>query len=198
LGKCNKTLKPADNYELLESTNEKVYEIFRNLDPFAESVYPVSWAGEKKSYNWFDIAREYTERWLHQQQIRDASGDKEIMIRQLYHPFLDIFMYAWPAIMQGQGKVGMVLKTTITGEGGGVWLMEKKSSEGAGKEWMLRQDVVEMETLPDIHAETIISGPVAWKLFSKSVRKEDIKESYEIKGDQELGERVLDMISVMA
>jgi hypothetical protein len=35
---------------------------------------PVSWAGEEQSPMWFDVARELTERWHHQQQIRDAVG----------------------------------------------------------------------------------------------------------------------------
>jgi len=32
----------------------------------------VDWAEEMESKNWMAIAREYTEKWLHQQQIRDA------------------------------------------------------------------------------------------------------------------------------
>ncbi|MEI9911059.1 MAG: maleylpyruvate isomerase N-terminal domain-containing protein [Bacteroidota bacterium] len=72
--KAAKRLSPRIITELLESTNKEVYTIFKNLDPFAIAAYPVSWAGEDISYNWFDIAREYTERWLHQQQIRKRWG----------------------------------------------------------------------------------------------------------------------------
>ncbi|MBL7742380.1 MAG: maleylpyruvate isomerase N-terminal domain-containing protein [Chitinophagaceae bacterium] len=188
-----KRLSPQIIIELLEATNEEVYKIFRNLDPFAESAYPVSWAGENRSYNWFDIAREYTERWLHQQQIRDALGNKDIMTHQLYYPFLDIFMKAWPVAANGSGKEGAVLKTTITGHGGGEWLMENENGK-----WVLRQNKDGKNGFENILSETIIDGNVAWKLFSKSVRKQDITDSYEIKGDQQLGEKVLDMISVMA
>ncbi|MBL7740473.1 MAG: maleylpyruvate isomerase N-terminal domain-containing protein [Chitinophagaceae bacterium] len=186
--KAARRLSPAIIIELLESTNEEVYNIFKGLDPFAESVYPVSWAGENRSFNWFDIAREYTERWLHQQQIREAMNNRDIMTQQLYHPFLDIFMRAWPVAMNVAGEEGTALRTTITGEGGGVWYLHFEKGN-----WEIKN------TEPaSFAAETSIDGNVAWKLFSKSIRKQDINGDYQVKGNQLLGEKVLDMISVMA
>ena len=32
----------------------------------------VNWAGPEPAPIWLDPAREYTERWVHQQHIRDA------------------------------------------------------------------------------------------------------------------------------
>lgn len=191
--KAIRRLSPAIIIELLESTNEEVYNIFKGLDPFAESVYPVSWAGENRSFNWFDIAREYTERWLHQQQIREAMNNRDIMTQQLYHPFLDIFMRGWPLAMNVAAEEGTILKTAITGEGGGVWYLKMGPSTRSGGKWE-----VENGGAHDYVAETIINGDVAWKLFSKSVRKQDINGDYQVKGNQLLGEKVLDMISVMA
>lgn len=186
---ATKRVSPQILIELLESTNETVYSIFRSLDPFAPSIYPVSWAGEELSYNWFDIAREYTERWLHQQQIRDALGDVSIMTDELYYPLLHIFMQAWPYTLRDSDAIeGSVLKTTITGTGGGVWYLVSENNE-----WKLRTTAA-----GNIIAQTTIDGAVAWKLFSKSVRKEDIKEHIEIKGDHVLGGKIADMVSVMA
>lgn len=187
--KATRRLSPAVLMELLESTNETVYGIFRSLDPFAASVYPVSWAGETVSYNWFDIAREYTERWLHQQQIRDALGDSAIMTHQLYQPLLHIFMQAWPYTCNSiEADEGTLLKTVVTGDGGGEWLLLKNKGQ-----WQLSESAGNIPA-----AETIIDGKVAWKLFSKSVRKEDIPGHFEIKGNPVLGEAVLNMVSVMA
>src|SRR6266404_439194 len=50
-----------------------------SLKPFEPALFPVSWAGESESLNWFDIARELTEHWHHQQQIRSATGREGIM-----------------------------------------------------------------------------------------------------------------------
>src|SRR5688572_32295034 len=44
----------------------------------------------------FDTAREFTERWHHQQQIRLATNRPGIMTRELYYPVLDCFMRALP------------------------------------------------------------------------------------------------------
>ncbi len=40
-------------------------EFHESLDPFAPAVFAVSWAGKRRSLNWFDTARELTERWHH-------------------------------------------------------------------------------------------------------------------------------------
>jgi hypothetical protein len=42
-----------------------------DLDALGE---PVSWAGPDPAPLWLDCARDFTEYWVHQQQIRDATG----------------------------------------------------------------------------------------------------------------------------
>lgn len=195
--KATKRLSPQLLVDLLDSTNEEVYRLFSRLDPFAESVFPVSWAGENVSYNWFDIAREYTERWLHQQQIRDALNDRGIMTKQFYYPFLDIFMHAWPVTMKEEGDESTVLRAVIKGEGGGEWILKRAKGEGYQVDgW--RHYKSGGGSGERYAAETVIDGDVAWKLFSKSVRKEDISGSYQVTGNKVLGEKILDMVSVMA
>lgn len=185
--KAAKRLSPGIIIELLESTNEVVYREFSKLDPFAMAAYSVSWAGESESFNWFDIAREYTERWLHQQQIRDAVNDSSLMRKELYQPFLNVFMQAWPHTLKDvKVEEGTVLKAVVTGIGH--WYLH------SGKDgWKLGNTGAEK-----VMAETIIDSDIAWKLFSKSIRKGDVKQGITIKGDPSLGEKILDMVSVMA
>ena len=45
---------------------------------------------------WFDNARELTERWHHQEQIRLATNRPGIMTPLLYHPVLDTFLRGLP------------------------------------------------------------------------------------------------------
>jgi hypothetical protein len=185
--KAARRLSPATIIELLESTNEIVFKEFSKLDPFAAAPYPVGWAGETESFNWFDIAREYTERWLHQQQIRDALSNRDLMTTELYQPFLNVFMQAWPHTAKDiNAEEGTVLKAVVTGIG--EWYLKK-----AKDAWML-----ENTGGTKIIAETIIDSNIAWKLFSKSIRKGDVKEGVIINGDQFFGKKILDMVSVMA
>jgi len=66
-----------------ERYGRQMADFMTTLDPFAEAPISVSWAGEQTSLNWFDTARELTEKWHHQQQIRDATGRAP-----LYEPYL--------------------------------------------------------------------------------------------------------------
>jgi len=65
-------LSPAVLIALMEVATKLLAEFHAARDPDAMAPFGVSWAGEEKSANWFDTAREFTERWHHQQQIRLA------------------------------------------------------------------------------------------------------------------------------
>ena len=70
---------------------------------------------------WFDIAREYTERWHHQRQIALAVGrPTPIDARRLYHPVLETFLRALPFTYRGvDAPDGTTVLVSITGEAGG-------------------------------------------------------------------------------
>jgi uncharacterized protein (TIGR03083 family) len=67
-------LSPTLLIDLHDRHGPQLAEFLASLDPFAEAKWGVSWAGDEHSPMWFDVARELTERWHHQQQIRDAVG----------------------------------------------------------------------------------------------------------------------------
>src|SRR5579859_6258597 len=117
-------ISPRVLIELLEITSKQLYELFRGWDPFAIAQWAVSWAGEDHSTNWFDIAREYTERWHHQQQMRVAVDRPGISSRELYYPVLDTFMRGLPhAFRSVQAAEGRVVQIEISGEAGGSWYL---------------------------------------------------------------------------
>jgi len=71
----SRRLSPRLLIELLEWAGPRLAETARAADPYAAAVFAVSWAGEARSAAWFDLARDLTEHWHHQQQIRLAAGD---------------------------------------------------------------------------------------------------------------------------
>jgi len=89
-------VSPAQLIRLLEITNSQYVDCLAALDPFAPSRFSVAWAGEGQSLNWFHIAREYTEKWHHQQQIREAVNKSGLMNYELFHPCIDTFMRGLP------------------------------------------------------------------------------------------------------
>jgi hypothetical protein len=56
----------------------------------------VSWVGPDPVPNWLDVAREYTERWTHQQQARDAVGMPGLREPTFMAPVLATFVHALP------------------------------------------------------------------------------------------------------
>ena len=84
-------LSPPVLIDMMTLACEQSASFHESLDPFAPAVFGVSWAGQATSPNWFDTARELTERWHHQQQIREATNRPGIMTPELYHPVLDCF-----------------------------------------------------------------------------------------------------------
>lgn len=174
---------------LHEATGQHFCDYFKSLDPFEKSVLAVDWAGEAESKNWMETAREYTEKWLHQQQIRDAVNKPGLMTREFYYPFIDIFMLALPHTYRKiEAENGTTVKVTVTSEIGGSWVLMRTDHK-----WILTKSNPPITT-----TELIIDPDTSWKLFSKSLRPEQVLDKVRIAGDQRLGETALTMVSVMA
>jgi uncharacterized protein (TIGR03083 family) len=62
--------------DLLDVTGHQVVDYFKSLDLMAMNG-TVSWVGPDPAPVWLDVAREYTERWHHQQHIREPSGSRD-------------------------------------------------------------------------------------------------------------------------
>src|SRR5438132_9223076 len=117
-------VSPVVLIRLLEVAAKLLEEFHTSRDPYAMAPYSVSWAGEEKSANWFDTAREFTERWHHQQQIRLAADRPGIMTRELYYPVLDCFLRALPfTYRSGSAKAGNYAQINVSGECGGNWYL---------------------------------------------------------------------------
>lgn len=184
-----KRLSPQVLISLLELTGQQYTAHLHTLDPFKNAVFSVAWAGQETSYNWFHIAREYTEKFLHQQQIRDAVGKQGQMTPTLFYPFLDTFLYALPvAFKEVSASVGTIVSVIVTTEAGGQWNIVKTETG-----W--QRDKVQHLTA---NATLKIDPDTAWKLFSKSLRPEHVSGNVDITGEERLGLHALQMVSVMA
>ena len=174
-------VSPRILIKLIDQYQNELYEYLKTLKPYDQSFFAVSWAGEDKSYNWFDIAREYTERWHHQAQIRDALGKEPLYQDELYYPVLDTFMMALPYHYRSwKMDQGYVLCVEINGRNAWKWYLEWN------KEIELKK---ELEKEPD--TEVIIDQDKAWKILTRW----NDRSAYKVKtsGNKELGEHILEM-----
>jgi hypothetical protein len=154
----------------------------------AEAQYAVSWAGETRSANWFHTARELTERWHHQQQIRLAVGRPGIMTPELYHPVLDCFMRALPFAYRDQAREpGTVARFTVDGDCGGSWYLSRGTNG-----W----DLVPAAAR-EAASEIRIPQEIAWRIFTKGIGRDDAARQVRVSGDADLGGHVLGMIAIV-
>ncbi len=187
--KAFKRVSPPVLIDLLEHTGSQVNDMYRQLDPYTEAALPVAWAGEERSRNWFELAREYTERWHHQQQIRLAVNKPGIMERDLYFPVLDTFMRALPFRYRDvEADEGALIQFRITGDAGGAWFLARRE-----RRWELVS-----EPVGRLASEVEFSQDIAWKIFTKGIAKEAARPQITVTGDRNLGLHVLNVIAVMA
>lgn len=182
-------LSPRVLIELLDFTAHQVYPYFRSLDPHADALFGVAWAGQQSSPVWFDLGREYTERWLHQQQIREAVGAPGLVSREWLHPVLDIFMRALPQTYRlVPAEPGESIHIAVAGEAGGDWTL-RRESDG----WTLFSGSDEASG-----ARVKLDQATAWKLLSKGLTREQAATRVQIEGEQRLGSPFLEALAVMA
>jgi hypothetical protein len=175
--------------ELLEITGKQYSEVIAGLDPFAQAQFSVAWAGEEQSLNWFHVAREYTEKFHHQQQIREAVGKQGIMTAELFYPCIDTFMKGLPhAYRNIKASECTLIRVNVIGEAGGTWFLQYN-----GSVWVLYKTAF---ALPD--AIVSISTDTAWKVFTKAITPQSAIEVSNIHGDINLGENLFNLVAVMA
>ena len=187
--KATKRMSPSVLIELLEITGKEYCSCVAQLEPFKPAVFSVAWAGEEQSVNWFHIAREYTEKWHHQQQIREAVNQPGIMSREFYYPVIDTFMQALPYTYRDvQANQGETVQVTVSSEAGGDWFLTYENSG-----WILRKDRISRP------GSTITIDPdTAWKLFTKALTGSEAQKKISFTGDATFGKPILSMLSVMA
>ena len=186
LSACER-LSPEILISQLKVVQDELYHYFKDLDPVGNALFPVSWAGEYVSDNRFDIAREYTERWVHQQQIRQAVGAQSLLEKQFYSPFLQICMKALPYHFKDLNPaLNTLISVEIVGDAGAVWSIIRRVDQ-----W----EFTNSESKADAHV--YIDQNIAWMLFSNSIDIQASSQYWQVIGDQDLGGHVLMMRSFM-
>ncbi|MCH7577299.1 MAG: maleylpyruvate isomerase family mycothiol-dependent enzyme [Chloroflexi bacterium] len=186
--RATRRISPHLLCDLLRFTGEETQRYFQSLNLF-EVGEPVSWAGPEPAPVWLNIAREYTERWLHQQQIRDAVGKPGLKESRAFAPVLDTFVRALPHTFRGVlAPEGALVKLAISGDAGGEWSLVR----GDGK-WGLYLDA-DVEPI----AVVVMDQETAWRLFTKGISKDEASANATLSGDRSLGMKVLDTVSIIA
>ena len=188
-------LSPQLLIELLAFSGERAISQFRSLDLDAMG-HPVDWVSADAAPVWLDVAREYTERWAHQQQIRDAvdaaRGDASasgLKDRRMMHPVLDAYARALPLTFARHRRARWHARHAAHHR------RRRRRVVVAARDaaWTLYEGI---ETAPD--AVTTLDQDTAWRLFTKAITPAQARPRAQLEGDDALASRVLEMVSVIA
>ena len=186
---ATKRLSPKVIIDLLKSSGKEYCEFLATLNPDDTAAFSVAWAGENESKNWFHTSREYTEKWHHQQQIRHALGDGKVLLDdKWYFPYLNTSVRALPHHYRDvEGKNKDLVKFTFLGKTEKSWFLSYENG------WELLCSAPDEPT-----CEVRIKDEYAWQIFTKGIAKKEAIELSEIIGEKRLGEKIFDMVAVMA
>jgi len=182
-------LSPRVMTDLLEVTGRWVAEFVAALPPHGEALHSVAWAGEERSENWMDTGREYTERWHHQMQIRDAVGAPGLLQRRWLYPLLDLSVRAFRRAYQDvAAEPGTSVVFQVEAEGEHTWSVVRQE---AGWD-VLRGAADDPATRVRMDADT------AWRLLYNALPPDAVRTRVTVTGDPALAEPILRARSVMA
>jgi uncharacterized protein (TIGR03083 family) len=181
-------MSPRLVIDVLQCTGLQMCAFFRSLNPYAIGG-AVSWVGPEPAPVWLDLAREYTERWCHQQQIRDAVGKPGLKQSRYFAPVLAAFMRALPRAFRATSATeGTAVTLTISGESGGQWSVRQE-----GGAWRLYEGAADRRD-----AAGIVDEEMAWRLCTRGLSQEQAREQVTFIGDQALASKVCEMVSIIA
>jgi uncharacterized protein (TIGR03083 family) len=174
--------------ETLRFVGEQVCGHFQLLNPHLIGG-PVSWAGPDPAPVWLDLAREYTERWHHQQHIRDAVDRPGLKEPKYFAPVLGTFVWGLPhAYRSVDAEDGITLTLMIEGDSGGSWSIRREAES-----WRLYAGRADR---PD--AAVRIDEDVAWRLFTRGMDWKAAEDSVTFSGDRQLADGISNVISIIA
>ncbi|MGD9890349.1 MAG: maleylpyruvate isomerase family mycothiol-dependent enzyme [Dehalococcoidia bacterium] len=186
--RASRRLSPQVLIELLTFSGERVSAYFRTLDPMSPG-WVVSWAGPDAAPWWLHIAREYTERWAHHQQIREAVGAAGLFGRRHFAPVLDTFVHALPHTYRDLPAAdGTHVRLVVGGEAGGAWSLVRHD-----RRWGL-YDEVEREPATVI----TLDQDTAWRLYTRGIGRDAVRARLTVTGDARLSEPLLDTVAIIA
>jgi uncharacterized protein (TIGR03083 family) len=154
----NRGWSPRLIRELLTLSGQLVDDYFAEVD--LEGGGAVIWAGPEPVPGWLDMARDFTERWVHQQQIRDALARPGLSEARFLGPVLRTFVWALPhqysAVVAPEGTE---VELSVTGPGGGTWTLTRVAN---------RWDLADEEATSPVASATVASSD-AWRLFTAAL-----------------------------
>ena len=150
----------------------------------------VSWAAPGvPAPVWLDVAREYSEYWVHQQQIRDAVQRPGAGSGELAGPVIDTFVRSVPYALRGASAgPGACVQIEVSGPAGGSWAVTRRDTG-----WAIRpgRDGAVPEVTIALSADTL------WRVATRGITVAAAAERTHFDGALGLGLAALALVSII-
>jgi uncharacterized protein (TIGR03083 family) len=181
-------VSPAVLLDMISTTETQLAAFISSQELSGRAFFPVAWAGENGDLNWLDLAREYTERWHHQQQIREAVNVPGIMTPRYLPPVIGTLIHAVPFWYESvEAEPGIRIQIDITGDSGTCRILEKRE-EG----WQLT-----LNGLDRYDEKISLTDDTAWRFFMRSITREEAAPLIQFSSDSHLCMGFLNVKAVM-
>ncbi len=181
-------LSTRELVDLVELAGTWLVATLSTLPPHGRAVFAVSWAGEETSENWMDVGREYTERWHHQMQIRDAVGRPLLLEPRWLDPLLDLSVCALPVAYRGiDAPEGTVVRLEVDADEARAWTLTRRRTQ-----W-----IVDRAGAGGAACTVRLSADAAWRLFYNALPVERARAMTAVSGDATLAEPLFRARSVV-
>jgi hypothetical protein len=171
---------------LLEFSGPQVNAYFAEQIASSETVY-VSWASDKPAPMWLQVAREFTEYWMHHQHICEAVGITSLKSYEFLYPVLTAFTHALPRTFQAVAAPADTLVKLVIEDVGEYHLVRSTNH------WQLY-------AYTDLRATaTVMLNPdTAWRLFTKGISGDDARKQASTEGDTILADHLFSTVAIIA
>jgi uncharacterized protein (TIGR03083 family) len=181
-----KRLSPRVLADLYERAGRELADWIESVPADAPALFPVSWAGDA-SAGWIDIAREFTELWHHQQQIRIAVGAESLGDPRFLAAVIAVSVHALPpAFRDVPAESGQTVVVDVSGPGGGQWTLSRETGR-----WTLFRGAASPAT-----ARICLDDETAWRLLFNAL-PQSLAGAIRLEGDTELASAALRARSVI-
>ncbi|MBB5938329.1 maleylpyruvate isomerase family mycothiol-dependent enzyme [Streptomyces zagrosensis] len=181
-------LSPAVLTQTLELTGAAVADLFRAADLHENAPIGVSWAGAEPAPAWLDCAREFTEHWVHRQQIRHATGQPTDPDPRPLAVVIDTFARALPHTLRDTAAdPGTQVRLSVPGPAGGEW-----TATAGDRGWSLAPPASgQWAATVRLDAET------TWRVCVRGIEPADALARGSVEGDQRLAAAVCQLVSII-
>ena len=186
--RATRRLSPRVIRSLLEFGGQETQRLFESVDPFKLGS-PVSWAGPQPAPNWLDLARELTERWHHQQQIREAVGAPLLNDETFLRPVLATFAFALvPPYRDVDAASGTAVELSIEGPSGGDWTLVRDATG-----WNLRAGRTDSP-----NGSVTMNEDTAWRMYARALTPAETEARSTLRGDARLAGHIFEAFALVS